>query len=78
MKFVTREQFLESEAGTHARLELQHMSNSADYDTLGMRANQRGDKENFVERHISYLVKHPDVSPAVYLANLRVMTKSKR
>jgi hypothetical protein len=32
----------------------------------------------FVEKHLTYLMKHPDVNHEHYLANLRLMLKIKR
>jgi hypothetical protein len=53
------------------------MVSSSAYDTGGLYNPKLGGGLQFVERHIAYLMKHPYVSPAAYLSNLRVMTRVK-
>jgi hypothetical protein len=78
MQAQTRKQFLETEAGVSAKLELQRMSKSASYNTPVAYDVSVGRELTFIDRHIDYLTKHPYVKPATYLANLRVMTKAAR
>lgn len=54
------------------------MVNSSVYNTRVAYDAAAGRKLAFLDRHINYLVKHPHISPVVYLANLRVMTRAKR
>lgn len=78
MRTVTRQEFLESPAGIQARRELQHMVNSSVYRTNERHNPQISHTSSFVERHLGYLIKHPQVSPMTYLSNLRVMLKIDR
>lgn len=78
MRVVSRQEFLSSPVGIQAKRELQHMVNSSVYMTDEKHNPQIDHTSKFVERHISYLVKHPQVSPMAYLSNLRVMLKTSR
>jgi hypothetical protein len=78
MRAINRLEFLKSPVGVQAKRELQHMVNSSEYQTSERHNPQISHSSKFVERHISYLIKHPLVSPAAYLSNLRVMTKINR
>ncbi len=78
MRIISRQEYLKTPAGVDAKLELQHMVNSPAYDTSGSRDPQIGKELTFVERHLKYLIRHPYVSAAAYISNLRVMTKSGR
>lgn len=78
MQAITREQFLKTEIGLKTKTELQHMVKSASYNTREAYDATVGSRQTFINRHINYLVKHPGLSPAVYLSNLRVMTKVAR
>lgn len=78
MQVITREEYLETVAGTEARKELQDMVNSVVYDTHDVYSATAGERQTFVERHLDYLAKHPATNLTVYVSNLRVMTKIKR
>jgi len=78
MRVISRREFLKTPAGIQAKRELQHMVNSSEYSTSERHNPQISNTSKFVERHISYLVKHPQVSPMAYLSNLRVMLKTNR
>lgn len=78
MLIVTREQFLQTDSGALAQVELRRMVNSSAYNTRLSYDATVGRKLTFMDRHINYLVKHPAVNPIVYLSNLRVMTRIKR
>jgi len=78
MSVLTRAEFLDSEAGTRAKTELQHMVNSSVFETRDSYDPTIGSKQSFLDRHINYLVKHPYINPAAYLSNLRIMTRKTR
>ena len=75
MRVLTSEEFLKTDAGTHAVSELQRMLNSSVYSTQSSYDASADCPLAFIDRHINYLAKHPYVSPVVYITNLRVMTK---
>ena len=77
MLVTTREQFLKTDAGASAKLELLRMLKSPAYETRVSYDVTVGRELAFIDRHINYLVKHPYINPLVYLSNLRVMTKIK-
>lgn len=78
MRILSQQEYLKTPAGIHAKRELQHLVNSSYYDTEGSHDPQVGSGLTFVERHLNYLMRHPYVSTAAYLSNLRVMTKTGR
>ena len=78
MIILTRDEFLRTESGVYARQELQRMVSSSTYNTRDAYDINSERSMAFIDRHLTYLAKHPLVSPVVYLSNLRVMTKSKR
>ncbi len=78
MRILSQQEFLKTPAGVDAQRELRLMVDSPSYDTKGSYASQTGMGLTFVERHLNYLMKHPYVTPAAYLANLRVMTRTSR
>ena len=78
MQILTREEFLQTDAGALAKAELQRMASSTDYGTATTYDAMAGRRLSFVNRHLNYLVKHPQVNAKAYLSNLRIMTKSKR
>ena len=78
MRALSPEEFLQTSVGANAQRELQLMVRSTSYHTNKSYNTQSGQGLVFVERHVNYLAKHPAVAPAVYLANLRVMTKLAR
>jgi hypothetical protein len=59
--------------------ELRAMLEDASYRTMPGYSNDIDTYPNnaipFVEEHLSYLKRHPQVNPAHYLANLRIMLK---
>jgi hypothetical protein len=78
MRALTQDEFLKTSAGAHAQSELQLMVKSISYDTNASNNSQAGRGLVFVDRHLSYMAKHPDIAPSAYLSNLRVMTKKAR
>jgi len=78
MQAQTRQQFLLSDGGVHAKSELQRMTKSTTYNTPVAYDVSVGRELTFADRHINYLTKHPYINPTTYLANLRVMTKASR
>lgn len=78
MRDLNRQDFLNSPAGVQATRELQQMVSSSKYSTNEAYITQVNRTSKFVERHIDYLIKHPNVSPVAYVSNLRVMLKANR
>ncbi len=78
MRALSRQEFIKTPAGIQAKRELQYMVNSSEYKTNIRHNPQISQASPFVERHMSYLAKHPFISPAAYLSNLRVMLKASR
>jgi hypothetical protein len=78
MQVLTRKEYLATDAGAQVKKELQLMASSSNYDTKAIYSADDETKQAFVNRHLTYLIKHPSVSSVVYLSNLRVMTRSKR
>lgn len=78
MQVLSRQEFLLTEKGALAKKELQHMVSSSVYRTHESYDASAGRKLAFLDRHLNYLIKHPYVSPVVYLSNLKVMTRIKR
>ncbi len=75
MLTTTREQFLKTDAGASAKVELLRMLKSPAYATHVSYDVTVGRELAFIDRHINYLVKHPYIKPLSYLSNLRAMTK---
>lgn len=78
MRALTQQEFLESPAGIQAKRDLQDMVSSAVYITDARHDPYANRTAKFVERHINYLVKHPQIKPAAYLSNLRIMLRTGR
>jgi len=69
----------ESEEGALIQKELHEMAADVKYNT-GSSYSADGSSYSdhlipFVDKHMRYLMVHPSVDPAHYLANLRLMTK---
>lgn len=69
----------ESEEGALIQKELRAMAADATYNT-GSSYSTDSDAYSdhlipFVDKHMRYLMVHPSVDPAHYLANLRLMTR---
>ena len=75
MHVLTIDQFLASEAGTHAKAELQRLTENASYHTTMSYDIVVGRQTTFIERHLNYLAAHPYVKPEAYLTNLKVMIR---
>lgn len=59
-----------------ARQELQTLAINRKYTATATRATESADE--FVNRHLLYLSRHPLVKHEGYLANLKLMTSTKR
>jgi hypothetical protein len=46
-------------------------------DVYSARAVQLGTTQSFAEAHQNYLIAHPNVSPRLYIANLRMRVKKR-
>ena len=75
MQILTLEQFLLTDTGSSAKLELQRMADSPSFHTRPAYDIVTGRRSPFVDRHLNYLAAHPYVKPAAYLTNLKVMVK---
>ncbi len=78
MRVLSRQEFLKTSAGVHARRELRSMVISSHYDTGGSYDPNHGKGLTFMDRHLEYLMKHPYVRTEAYLSNLRIMTRAGR
>ena len=78
MQILTSEQFLETEKGTQARLGLQQLVDNPKYKTLTLYDATVGRKISFVDRHLSFLARHPYINADTYITNLKVMTRHSR
>ena len=78
MKLPTRQEFLNTPAGSDAKQELKAMVKNPTYDTSGSTSLRTNGGMSFVERHLDYLVRHPYLSPTTYISNLKIMIKTKR
>ncbi len=71
--------FLDSEEATEVEHSLRLMAEDSTYNTApSYSANTVQYPYHsipFVDKHMSYLSKHPSVDPSHYLANLRLMTR---
>ena len=78
MQVLTSKEYLKTETGIRAEAELKRMAQSLAFETTEL-FNSRVDSDlSFIDRHIKYLVNHPNVKATNYLMNLKVMTKVKR
>jgi hypothetical protein len=78
----SRKNFLETDEGQEIKLKLQEMGESGLYNT---RSSYTSNTElypdnlmSFVDKHINYLVNHPELEPKTYLANVRLVTRLSR
>jgi hypothetical protein len=69
----TQRRFYASEQCLTARMALQHMVDSQQYNTGSSYFN--GNELGFVDRHLYYLSTHPTTPLDGYLSNLKLMTR---
>lgn len=71
--------FLSSEEGIAIRKQLEKMAGSDSYNTTSSySANTEIYSDNlipFVDKHLYYLAAHSGINPALYISNLRLMTR---
>lgn len=71
--------FLNSEEGVAIRKQLEEMAGSDKYNTISSySANTKIYTDNlipFVDKHLYYLASHSGINPALYVSNLRLMTR---
>jgi len=68
--------FLASEEATSLRAELEKMVTSPLFNTKSTYSPASLDSDLlFVDKHMTYLSKHPTTNPQQYLSNLRLMTR---
>lgn len=75
----SRSNFINTDEGQEARKQLIAMFDDNGFNT---QSSYSGNTEQypdnvmpFVEKHITYLIKHPAVDVRQYLANIRLMTR---
>lgn len=75
----SRPGFLDTEKGREIRQKLQLMTSDNRYNTASSySANKLQYADNlipFVDKHMSYLVSHPQLDPDKYLANVKLATR---
>ncbi len=80
-KFKRRSDFLDSEQFRDIRQKLQQMAADTTYNTVSSySANSMQYPDNlmpFVDKHINYLIAHPNLDSTKYISNLRLMTRIK-
>lgn len=73
--------FFSSDVGVDARLQLVCMSDDPVYNTRATYTSDQSMYPNnlvpFVDKHMRYLSTHPQVEMQTYIANLRLMTRSR-
>jgi hypothetical protein len=77
----TRNTYFETEEGQSVKLQLQQMASSSTYNTsASYSTNSSLYPDNlipFVDKHMNYLINHPALEATTYLANIRLMTKTR-
>lgn len=67
--------FFTSQKGLLARQDLEDMMNSKEFNTASTYSPSSTERIQFVDKHLDYLSKHPQVNPNHYLSNLKLMTR---
>lgn len=71
--------FIHSEEGQAVRAQLERMANDAAFNTSSSySSNTEVYADNlipFVDKHMAYLSKHPQVNTSLYVSNLRLITR---
>jgi len=71
---LARAKFYASERCEAARIMLDKLVHSTDYDT---ESTYYVDSLEFCERHLDYLSRHPNLELNGYMSNLRLMTRKR-
>jgi hypothetical protein len=76
-----RDDFFESEDGQIVLATLREMSQDSTFNTeSSYSANSNEYPDNrmpFLDKHVNYLLAHPKLDARMYVANLRLMTRSR-
>ncbi len=72
---LPKQKFHESEKGELLRKELLRMVKSPDYNTKPVYTTFISDKYQFVEKHMIYMSRYPDMDHWQYILNVKLMTK---
>lgn len=76
-----KDDFFESEDGQVVMATLRQMSEDSAYNTVSTySANSTEYPDNrmpFMDKHVNYLLAHPKLDARMYVANLRLMTRSR-
>lgn len=79
MSVTRRKSFLESQEGQDARQTLQQMTLDSSYNTVATyTADGLTYPDNlmpFVDKHINYLIAHPNLEVRAYVANVRLKSR---
>lgn len=74
--------FIHSAEGREIRTQLERMASDTSYNTSpSYNSNTEVYTDNlisFVDKHMVYLSKHPQVNPGLYVSNLRLKTRHLR
>lgn len=81
MALTRGKSFMDSQEGKDIKLAFQKMTLDSAYNT-GPSYSSDSDKypDNlmpFIDKHMNYLNSHPNLDPAMYLANIKLMSRIK-
>jgi hypothetical protein len=78
-KFKRRSDFLDSEQFEEIKQKLLQMAGDSTFNTVSSySSNSTQYPDNlipFVDKHINYLIAHPNLDSTKYISNLRLMTR---
>lgn len=69
------QKFLASDAAKSIRADLEKMMSDPGFNTVSTYSPTSVEDVLFADKHLKYLSQHPNVNPAHYLSNLRLMTR---
>lgn len=74
--------FIETQAGMMLKVKLEHMQASDLYITKSSYTPNTDKYEDnlipFVDKHMNYILAHPQLDPEMYISNLKILTRVKR
>lgn len=78
---VSRKNYFDTIEGQEAKSALEAMSRSEDFvtgDSYSPNAEMYDENTvTFVEKHMQYILKHPNLNVSHYLSNLKIMSKKR-
>ncbi len=79
MPGATKAKFIDTEEAQEVKRQLELIANDEKYNTAASySANELLYPDNlipFVDKHMKYLISHPQLDPEMYLANVRLLTR---